>query len=123
MKIQMQNPKLLVDCSVLTFTLFIGLPMIANAVGSMNFLSAILLVGFPLLCLICGILCGRDNGLQLYYPILTAVLFLPSVLLFFRDLSIWPLWLVYTLTSYIGVTVGYFIKRCTSNRQKNGRLK
>ena len=98
------------------------MPMIANAVGSMNFLSVILLIGFPLLCLICGILCGRENGLQLHYPALTAVLFVPSMLFFF-DLSVWPLWLVYTLTAFIGVAVGYFIQRCNSNRQKNGRLK
>ena len=60
---KMQNPKILIDCSILTLTLFIAMPMIANAVGSMNFLSVILLIGFPLLCLICGILCGRENGL------------------------------------------------------------
>lgn len=52
---KMQNPKILIDCSILTLTLFIAMPMIANAVGSMNFLSVILLIGFPLLCLICGI--------------------------------------------------------------------
>ena len=70
---KMQNPKILIDCSILTLTLFIAMPMIANAVGSMNFLSVILLIGFPLLCLICGILCGRENGLQLHYPALAAV--------------------------------------------------
>ena len=119
---KMQNPKILIDCSILTLTLFIAMPMIANAVGSMNFLSVILLIGFPLLCLICGILCGRENGLQLHYPALTAVLFVPSMLFFF-DLSVWPLWLVYALTAFIGVAVGYFIQRCNSTRQKNGRLK
>ena len=63
-----------------------------------------------------------ENGLQLHYPALTAVLFVPSTALLF-DLSVWPLWLVYTLTAFIGVAVGYFIQRCNSNRQKNGRLK
>ena len=50
---KMQNPKILIDCSILTLTLFIAMPMIANAVGSMNFLSVILLIGFPLIIVGC----------------------------------------------------------------------
>ena len=118
----MKNPKKLVDCSIVTLTAFLGAPILFFGFDSVTLMSLTLFVLFPLVCLICGILCGRENGLQLHYPALTAVLFVPSMLFFF-DLSVWPLWLVYALTAFIGVAVGYFIQRCNSNRQKNGRLK
>ena len=119
---KMQNPKILIDCSILTLTLFIAMPMIANAVGSMNFLSVILLIGFPLLCLICGILCGRENGLHLHYPILVALLFLPTIFLFY-DSSVWPFWVTYIMIAFIGVAIGYFIQCRNSNTNSKGRLR
>ena len=71
----MKNPKKLVDCSIVTLTAFLGAPILFFGFDSVTLMSLTLFVLFPLVCLICGILCGRENGLHLHYPILVALLF------------------------------------------------
>lgn len=90
----MKNPKKLVDCSIVTLTAFLGAPILFFGFDSVTLMSLTLFVLFPLVCLICGILCGRENGLHLHYPILVALLFLPTIFLFY-DSSVWPFWGLY----------------------------
>ena len=111
----MKNPKKLVDCSIVTLTAFLGAPILFFGFDSVTLMSLTLFVLFPLVCLICGILCGRENGLHLHYPILVALLFLPTIFLFY-DSSVWPF-------AFIGVAIGYFIQRGNSNTNSKGRLR
>lgn len=66
----MKNPKTLVDCCIITLTAFLAVPIIGIPFGRdgiLAFTSFSLFIIFPILCLGCGIVCGRKNGLQLYY--------------------------------------------------------
>ena len=98
----MKNPKKLVDCSIVTLTAFLGAPILFFGFDSVTLMSLTLFVLFPLVCLICGILCGRENGLHLHYPILVALLFLPTIFLFY-DSSVWPFWVTYIMIAFIGL--------------------
>lgn len=118
----MKNPKKLVDCSIVTLTAFLGAPILFFGFDSVTLMSLTLFVLFPLVCLICGILCGRENGLHLHYPILVALLFLPTIFLFY-DSSVWPFWVTYIMIAFIGVAIGYFIQRRNSNTNSKGRLR
>ena len=101
---------------------FLGAPILFFGFDSVTLMSLTLFVLFPLVCLICGILCGRENGLHLHYPILVALLFLPTIFLFY-DSSVWPFWVTYIMIAFIGVAIGYFIQRGNSNTNSKGRLR
>lgn len=121
----MKNPKTLVDCCIITVTAYLAVPIIGIPFmlsGSFTFTTVSLFAIFPLLCLSCGVVCGRKNGLQLFYPALAGVLFLPSLFLFY-DTSIWSFVIIYIFTAFIGVAIGSFIQKNNSGRRSNGRLK
>lgn len=59
----MKNPKIMIDCALGTLTAFFAFPIIMLAVPSVTFLSLTLLFIFPVLSFICGILCGKENGI------------------------------------------------------------
>ena len=60
--------------------------------------------------------------LRLGHPILVALLFLPTIFLFY-DSSVWPFWVTYIMIAFIGVAIGYFIQRGNSNTNSKGRLR
>ena len=61
---------------------FYLLPLLIRDTGSG---MVILLVVIPVLCLGGGLVCGVLSGFQWIYPLLTAALFLPTILLYFND--------------------------------------
>lgn len=118
----MKNVKTLIDCCFITLTVYIAIPIIGFLFQNELYLSTSLLLIFPIACLCCGIFCGLRNGFQVYYPVAAAMLLLPSMI-FFYDLSIWPLMLLYFAAATVGVVVGSFVDRRSSGRRFNGRLR
>ena len=118
----MKNPKIMIDCALGTLTAFFAFPIIMLAVPSVTFLSLTLLFIFPVLSFICGILCGKENGFQIYYPLLVGVFFLQTVFLFY-DTSVWPMMMFYMVIALAGVAIGHFINVRSSGKRPNGRLK
>lgn len=106
----MKNPKKLVDCSIVTLTAFLGAPILFFGFDSVTLMSLTLFVLFPLVCLICGILCGRENGLHLHYPILVALLFLPTIFLFYRQQRVAVFGSSIIMLPLFGVAIGYFTR-------------
>ena len=117
----MKNPKIMIDCALGTLTAFFAFPIIMLAVPSVTFLSLTLLFIFPVLSFICGIL-GKENGFQIYYPLLVGAFFLPTVFLFY-DTSVWPMMMFYMVIALAGVAIGHFINVRSSGKRPNGRLK
>lgn len=118
----MKDPKALIDASILTMTVFLGVPILVLGLQNITLIALTLYLIFPVLCLSCGVYCGVKNGFQLYYPLLSGALFLLSMMLFF-DWSIWMLPIIYVILSMLGVAVGSFYKNSTSGRRSNGRLR
>lgn len=118
----MKDPKALIDASILTMTVFLGVPILVIGLQNVTLMALTLYLIFPALCLSCGVYCGVKNGFQFYYPLLSGVLFLPSLMLFF-DWSIWMFPIIYVVLSLLGVIVGSFYKNNTSGRRSNGRLR
>ena len=64
---------------------FYLLPLLIQDTGSG---IVILLLVIPVLCMAGGFSCGVFSGFQWAYPLLTAALFLPTVLLYFNDTAL-----------------------------------
>lgn len=118
----MKDPKVLIDVSIITMTAFLGVPILVLGLQNITLIALTLYLIFPVLCLSCGVYCGSKNGFQLYYPVLSGILFLPSLLLFF-DWNIWMFPIIYVVLSLLGVAVGSFYRNNNSGRQSNGRLR
>ena len=74
----MKDPKVLIDVSIITMTAFLGVPILVLGLQNITLIALTLYLIFPVLCLSCGVYCGSKNGFQLYYPVLSGILFLPS---------------------------------------------
>ena len=59
----------------------------------------------PLTVLICSIVFGKDNKLYFILPIISALLFLPSIFIFYNE-SAWIYGLFYAIISLIGSFIG-----------------
>ena len=90
---------------------FYLLPLLIRDTGSGMF---VLLLLIPVLCVGGGFVCGFLSGFQWVYPLLTAVLFLPAVLLYFNDSAL-VYAAVYGVIALVGDGLGgllhYFLKR------------
>ena len=60
-----------------------------------------LLVIIPLICLVTSIFYGIKNGFDIWYVLIVAILFAPSIFIFY-DLSVWVYIVAYALVALVG---------------------
>lgn len=72
----------------------------------------ILLAGLPVLCLITAVVYGSKNPFRWRYPLFIALLFVPSIFLFYND-SAWPYSIVYGIIALAGELIGKLLHRRT----------
>lgn len=75
---------LLIALGVVALAFYL-LPLLIRDTGSG---MVVLLLVVPALCLGGGLVCGLLSGFQWVYPLLTAALFLPTVLIYFNDTAL-----------------------------------
>lgn len=69
---------------------------------------AILLIAVPMVCFGCSFVYGIKNGLHWFYPVTVAVLFIPSIFLFYNS-SAWFYAVVYGIAALFGSGLGAII--------------
>lgn len=77
---------------------FYLIPLIIQDTGSA---MVTLLVIIPLICLIVSIFYGIKNGFDIWYVLIVAILFVPSLFVFY-DLSAWVYTIAYALVALVG---------------------
>jgi len=76
----------------------------------------VLLAVLPLLCFFSALLAGRAEGFHFIFPLLTALLFIPSIFIFYNE-SAWVYCAIYGAVTLLGNAAGllFFGKK---NREK-----
>ena len=87
---------------------FYVLPLLIQDTGSA---ILILLLVIPLVCLACSAVYGLRHSFHLEFPLLTALLFAPSVFLFYNS-SAWVYIVGYGVTALAGNAIGALIYKC-----------
>lgn len=94
---------------------FYLLPLLVIDTGSGMFVLLLLIPGF---CLCSGLLCGLLAGFQWLYPLLVALLFAPTIWIYYNETAL-PYLIPYTLLAALGLLAGGLIRRCREKRRKN----
>ncbi len=98
--------KMLPYLLVLLFN-FYFLPTLIQDTGSAIFF---LLLIIPLICFLCSLVYGIFQGISLYYPLIVAGLFVPSIFIYYNT-SAWVYLVVYGILAFIGESLGvHFFK-------------
>lgn len=85
--------------------LFYLLPLMIRDTGSA---MAVLLAALPLGCVMVSLFYGWKNGFQWMYPMFIALLFVPTVFIYYND-SAWGYVLAYGILSLAGNAIGAWI--------------
>ena len=96
--------KLLPYLAVVVLTMY-GLPLIIQDTGSAMF---VLLAAIPAVCFLTGAALGRRHGFQLGYPLAVALLFLPTIFLFYNGSAAVYLG-IFSLVALVGNLLGWAI--------------
>ena len=99
-KIQNQIPYLLIIVLV-----FYGLPFIDQESGIL-----ILLILFPLVCLLSAFVYGVKYSFSLVYSILVMALFIPTIFIFYNETASFYIG-IYGVISLVGNLLGSFIRK------------
>lgn len=89
--------------SAASFYLF---PLLGNSTGSF---MIILLVIIPLTSLSISFIYGFKNGWNLFFPLVTGILFIPAIFIYFNSTA-WVYIVGYSIISTAGVFAGKTIK-------------
>ncbi len=81
---------------------FYFFPLFGDSTGSF---MAILLFIIPLVTLITSLLYGLKIGMDLYFPLLIGVLFVPTIFIYYNSTA-WVYTIGYAIISLIGVFIG-----------------
>ncbi len=81
---------------------FYLLPLVIKDTGSAMF---IMLVGIPVICFVTSIIFGIKHSFKLLYPIGVALIFAPSILIFYNSTA-WVYIIVYGVIALIGNFIG-----------------
>ncbi len=65
----------------------------------------IMLIVIPIISFLSSLVFGMKNGLSLFYPIITAILFIPTIFIFY-NYTAWVYILGYGVVAFIGNLVG-----------------
>ena len=77
---------------------FYIIPLFIKDTGSA---MTIMLVSIPLICLIISVLYGMKNGLDFCYILSVAIIFIPSIFIFYNS-SAWVYAVIYALIAFFG---------------------
>ena len=97
----------LIPYAVALIAIFYVLPLSVHSTG-LAMLTMLLII--PLLTLLCAVVYGRLHGFGLLFPLAAAVLFAPSILIFYNA-SAWVYIVIYAVVALAGVTVGSVLRR------------
>ncbi|MDO5018158.1 MAG: hypothetical protein Q4E02_02545 [Lagierella massiliensis] len=86
---------------------FYVLPNFIKDTGSAMF---VLMIIIPVICFIISFFYGMRNGFDIWYVLIVAILFIPSIFVFY-NFSAWIYTVVYTALAIIGNVVALPLKR------------
>lgn len=89
------------------FITFYLIPILIQDTGSGMF---ILLIVIPLITLITSIIYGLRNVFNFIYPLIVAILFIPTLFIYYND-SAWTYILVYSMIAVIGELLGKTLQK------------
>ena len=108
-----QLKKLLPYLLVIAFGFYL-LPLLIRDTGSA---MAVLLAVFPLLCFFAALLAGRSYGFYFSIPLLTALLFAPTIWIYYNE-SAWIYCAIYGAIALLGNAAGLlFFKGKAKNKE------
>ena len=81
---------------------FYALPLLIRDTGSA---MVLMLVGIPLVCFITAALYGAKNGFRVWFALIAAALFAPSIFVFYNS-SAWVYMIGYGVIALLGNAVG-----------------
>ncbi len=70
-----------------------------------------LLIVIPLICFVCSLIYGFKKPFSLFYSVIAASLFIPSIFIFYNS-SAWVYIIVYGVIALIGSVIGKGISKC-----------
>ena len=82
-------------------------PLLIRDTGSGMFL---LLIVIPAVCFVLSFVCGLKNGFHIAFPLFTAILFLPSIFLFYNE-SAWIYAPLYGIVSCAGELLSLLFRK------------
>lgn len=89
------------------FITFYLIPILIQDTGSGMF---ILLIVIPLITLITSIIYGLRNVFDFIYPLIVAILFIPTLFIYYNA-SVWTYILVYSMIAVIGELLGKTLQK------------
>ena len=89
------------------FITFYLIPILIQDTGSGMF---ILLIVIPLITLIASIIYGLRNVFDFIYPLIVAILFIPTLFIYYNT-SAWTYILVYSMIAVIGELLGKTLQK------------
>lgn len=89
------------------FITFYLIPILIQDTGSGMF---ILLIVIPLITLITSIIYGLRNVFDFIYPLIVAILFIPTLFIYYNT-SVWTYILVYSMIAVIGELLGKTLQK------------
>lgn len=92
---------------VINFFAFYLLPYFIKDTG-MAMLTLVIFI--PTICFIAALICGIKNGFTIYYPLLTALLFIPTVFIYYNT-SAWIYIVSYGITALLGNCIGQLFNK------------
>lgn len=86
---------------------FYALPLLIRDTGTAIF---ILIMLIPLITFICALIYGVRHGFNLIFPIIVAILFAPTIFIFYND-SAWVYIIAYAIVALVGNGIGRIFYR------------
>ena len=86
---------------------FYFIPLFIKDTGSG---MTIMLFIIPLICLLTSIFYGIKNGFNIYYVLIVAIMFVPSIFIFYNS-SAWIYVLIYAFIAFLGNTIGLAFRK------------
>lgn len=95
-------------------------PFIAIAIGDLMIMAILLLVVFPVVTFICAFICSQKHGYSWIYTIVAAVLFIPTVFMFYNSSALIYV-TMYAIASILGNMLGDLLGKKKRELKKMGR--
>ena len=108
----MKNLKALLLFWIINVVGFYTLPFaIRNTGGAI----LVMLMAIPLICFVCALIYGLKNGFNFIYSLVVAVLFIPSLFIFYNETA-WGYTIAYLIIAIVGNLLGMVF--CKREKQK-----
>ncbi|MCC5911289.1 MAG: hypothetical protein JJT76_12700 [Clostridiaceae bacterium] len=98
----MDKLKQMLPYLIVTAIAFYLLPLLGRDTGSF---MLILLIAVPLICFTAALLHGARSGFKLFYPLIVASLFIPTIFIYYNSTA-WIYTVIYAAIALVGTTIG-----------------